>query len=331
MVLTQTALDREMLLVPVPPSGAGTTDARVAERDGGATAATAAASGAPGTTNASWGVRQISQLALAVLAILAIGVFIQIALFSHLEYRSSQVASLNSFRTQLALGTAPIGPVGTDKHLLPLGTPMAVITIPSLDLRAVVLEGTTGSVLAKGPGHVRTTVFPGGAGTSVIYGRASTYGGPFGKIGDLKKGQIITVTTQVGTSRFRVVRVRPAGASIRRTSASTARLTLGTATGGYLTPSGVIWVDADKIGKPLAASSPPNTTLLASEAPLANDTSTLWALLFWMEGLAVLLMLAVWTWRRWGHAQAWIVFTAPMLVTWVFISDQIVRLLPNMI
>jgi sortase A len=329
VVLTQTALEREMLLVPAP--GTGATDERVRTSTGTASGTDPTSAALDPTTQTRWGIRKVAQLGLAVLAVLAIGVFVQIALLSHLEYRSSQVTSLNAYRTQLALGTAPIGPVGTDHHLLPLGTPMAVITIPSLDLRAVVLEGTTGSVLAKGPGHVRTSVFPGGAGTSVIYGRAGTYGGPFGRIGDLRRGQLITVTTQVGTSHFRVIRVRPAGAVVRRTSAGQARLTLGTATGGYLTPSGVIWVDAAKVGKPLAAASAPNTVLLASEAPLANDTSTLWALLFCLEGLAVLLLLSVWTWRRWGHAQAWIIFTAPMLVTWVFISDQIVRLLPNMV
>lgn len=332
MVLTQTALDREMLLVPVPPPGAGTTDERARDHTSPAGAAgVETARTVPATAaGAQWGTAQVAQLSLAVLAVLAIGVVVQIALLSQLEYRSSQVSSLNTFRTQLALGTGPIGPVGTDRHLLALGTPMAVITIPSLGVRAVALEGTSGSILTKGPGHVRTTVFPGGPGVSVIYGRAGTYGGPFGRIGDLRRGQIITVTTQVGTSHFRVIRVRPAGAVVHPPPAGTSRLTLGTATGGFLTPSVVIWVDADKIGRPLAADNPPAITLLASEAPLANDTSTLWALLLWMEGLGILLTLAVWTWRRWGRAQTWIIFTAPMLVVWVFISDQIVRLLPNL-
>jgi sortase A len=330
VVLTQSADERELLLVPVPSPGGGTTDERartVVDIPVGTESARAGEATEPDTL---WSPTKVAQLGLAVLAILAIGVVIQIAVLSRLEYRSSQVASLNAFRTQLALGTAPIGPVGSDRHLLAFGTPMAVITIPSEGLRAVVLEGTTGSVLTKGPGHVRTSVFPGGAGTSVIYGRAGTYGGPFGRIGDLRPGQIITVTTQVGTSHFRVTRVRPAGAVVRPPAAGTSRLTLGTATGGFLTPSGVIWVDATKIGKPLAASSRANTVLLASEAPLAIDSSTLWALLLWLEALGILLTLAVWTWRRWGHAQTWIVFTAPMLVVWVFISDQIVRLLPNM-
>jgi hypothetical protein len=168
--------------------------------------------------------------------------------------------------------------------------------------------------MAKGPGHFRNTVFPGGAGTSVILGRAAAYGGPFGHIAQLRRGQLITVTTQVGTSRFRVLRVRPAGAKIRPAPTGVARLTLGTASGGAFAPSGVVWVDAAKVGAPLASTAPPAVTLLAGEQPLATDTSTLWALLLWIEGLGVLLAGAVWTWRRWGVAQAWIVFTAPMLL-----------------
>jgi sortase A len=329
MVLAQSALDRELLLVPVPPPGAATVDERV---PGPTTAdATATATTRPAPVDRRWGPARIAQVALAVLAVLALGVVLQIAVISRMEYRSAQVGALNAFRTQLALGTAPTGPLGTDHHLLAPGTPMALLTIPALGVRAVVLEGTSSTVLTRGPGHVRTTVFPGGAGVSVLLGRAGTYGGPFGRIGDLRRGQVITVTTQSGTSRFRVVRVRPAGAAVRPPAAGTARLTLGTATGGFLTPSGVLWVDADKIGPAIAAASPAVTVLGAAEAPLAVDTSTLWALLLWLEALAALLVLAVWTWRRWGHAQAWIVFTAPMLVVWVFLSDQVVRLLPNLV
>jgi sortase A len=222
VVLTQTALERELLLVPVPPPGAGATDER-ARKQTSVDPAVDAASAPEEATATAWGPGRVAQVGLAVLAVLAIGVVVQIALLSRLEYRSSQVSSLNAFRTQLALGTAPIGPVGPDRHLLALGTPMAVLTIPSLGVRAVVHEGTTGSVLTSGPGHVRTTVFPGGAGVSVLYGRAGTYGGPFGQIGNLHRGQIITVTTQVGTSHFRVVRERRASPSGRRPVASSLR------------------------------------------------------------------------------------------------------------
>ncbi len=84
------------------------------------------------------------------------------------------------------------------------------------------------------------------------------------------------------------------------------------------------------MGKPLAADNPAVSTVPSSELPLGNDTSTLWALFFWLEVFGVLIFSAVWTWRRRGRAQAWIVFSAPLLVVWLFTADQVARLLPNL-
>jgi hypothetical protein len=324
VTLTQTAIDRELLLVAA-------TDDPVAAPDGTEGAVQPDAGEPEPATTGRADLRSIVRSGLVVLAVLSLGIVVQLAVLSPLEYRSAQVSLLNTFRTQLALGTAPLGPVGPDHHLLPLGTPMALITIPSIGVRAVVLEGTTASVLAKGPGHYRNTVFPGGAGTSVLLGRSAAYGGPFGSIARLRRGQVITVVTQVGTSRFTVVRVRPAGARVVPPKPGTARLTLGTGSGPAYAPSGVVWVDAAKIGTPLAASAVPALQLLPGEQPLATDTSTLWALLLWLEVLAALLVGAVWAWRRWGRAQAWIVFAAPMLLVWTFVADQVTRLLPNLL
>ena len=50
--------------------------------------------------------------------LLAIGLVVQLALVSRLEHRSAQVSLYNQFRTELALGTAPLGP-GSRRHLLP--------------------------------------------------------------------------------------------------------------------------------------------------------------------------------------------------------------------
>jgi len=206
VTLTQTAIDRELLLVPAPDvADVGPGEPYPAPPVGGPVPDPATPGGA---------VRSVLRAALVVLAVVSVGMVVQLAVISPLEYRASQVSLLNSFRTEVALGTAPLGPVGPDHHLLPLGSPMALLTIPSLGVRAVVLEGTTASVLTKGPGHFRNTVFPGGAGTSVILGRAAAFGGPFGRIAQLRQGQLIVVSTQVGTSRFRVVRVRPAGARV---------------------------------------------------------------------------------------------------------------------
>jgi LPXTG-site transpeptidase (sortase) family protein len=212
-----------------------------------------------------------------------------------------------------------------------LGTPMAIIRIPSIGVDQVVVEGTTGSVLADGPGHYRSTVFPGGAGTSVILGRQAAYGGPFGRIAELHKGARITVVTQVGTSVFRVVDVRPGGTRERLAPATKARLTLGTASGTSFVPSGTVWVDADKVGPALASFRPAVHTVPESQRPMGLDTGTLGFLALWAAALVVVFAGAVWAWRRRGHAQAWIIFSAPLVLIWMFLVDQIARLLPNLL
>ena len=73
MAVVQSALDREMLLVPVPPPGAGTARPGVGTVVP-ATSPTGPATGpvaAPGPVG--WGPTRIVQVALAVLAILSIG------------------------------------------------------------------------------------------------------------------------------------------------------------------------------------------------------------------------------------------------------------------
>jgi LPXTG-site transpeptidase (sortase) family protein len=329
--MAQSALEREMLLVPVPGVAVDDLVGTPAPADPGGSGATPSIrllAPLP-TTSPAYLVRS----ALIVLVLLVVGLVLQLTWISGLEHRSSQVSLFNQFRTELALGTAPLGPVTTGRHALAPGSPMAYLTIPAIGVRQVVVEGTTGSQLTAGPGHLRDTVFPGGAGTSIILGRASAYGGPFGHIASLRPGDKITVVTQVGTSVFRVVDVRHAGSKDREVAAGRSRLTLGTASGPAFAPSGVLWVDADKVGAPLAAQSPLVTPaeLPPSERPLGTDTSTVWALFLWLEAFGLILAGAVWTWRRRGHAQALIAFAAPVLVVWLFVADQVTRLLPNLL
>ncbi len=331
MTVTQTALEREMLLVPAPEA---VLDAPQPAHDPEEAPRLQREFDATGHLAGASPVRTRSRAVLAVfvvVAVVSIGLVVQLAYVSRLQHRSAQVGLYNRFRTELALGTAPLGPRGPGHRALALGTPMAVIRIPSIGVSQVVLEGTTGTVLADGPGHYRSTVFPGGAGDSTILGRQAVYGGPFGQIAALRKGARITVVTQVGTAVFRVIDVRPAGAKEPPLTPGSSRLTLGTASGTPFVPSGVVWVDADKVGIPLAAQRPAVKAVPSSERPLGFDTGTLWVLLLLVVALVALTVGAVWTWRRRGHAQAWVVFTAPLLVVWMFAADQFARLLPNLL
>ena len=320
--LTETALDREMLLVALPDTQSVTDGNGYDPNEAPRLQAEFDATGHLGeaATTSRW--PAVVRFGLIVVALVSIGMVVQLAFVSGIEHRSAQVSLYNRFRTELALGTAPLGP-GSRRHPVAMGAPIAQITIPSIGVNQVVVEGTTGTLLANGPGHYRSTVFPGGTGDSVILGRAAAYGGPFGQISTLKKGARIQVVTQVGTSVFKVIDVRPAGSKERPVPPGASRLTLGTASGSPFVPSGVVWVDAEKNGPSLAAQPPLVKTVPVAERALGLDTSTLWALALWVLVLAVLVGAAVWTWRRRGRAQAWIVFTAPVLLVWMFIADQI--------
>jgi LPXTG-site transpeptidase (sortase) family protein len=214
--------------------------------------------------------------------------------------------------------------------LLAVGTPIAVLRIPDLGLKEVVGEGTTSGVLQSGPGHLRSTVFPGGAGTSVVFGRAAAYGGPFGGIAGLRTGARIIVTTGVGSRTFRVVSVRHAGDKIPVLKTKRARLTLVTATGPKFFPTGTVSVDADSTKAALPARAPAIRTVPASEQPLGIDTSTVWALVLWLEALAVVVFLGIWIWHRRSPAHAWLLCLAPLLFVATQVCRQLTLLIPNL-
>ena len=93
------------------------------------------------------------------------------------------------------------------------GKAAAVLQIPALGLKQVVVEGTTASDLQQGPGLMPATSVPGSAGEAVIAGRKLTFGGAFAHIDDLRPGDAIGVVDFLGSFKFVVVSqfVVPAG------------------------------------------------------------------------------------------------------------------------
>lgn len=75
------------------------------------------------------------------------------------------------------------------------------ITIKSLSLEVPIVEGTDNSALAKGAGHLSTSVQPGEKGTSILAAHNITF---FKTIGRLKVNDTIQVDTKTGTYDFRV-------------------------------------------------------------------------------------------------------------------------------
>jgi sortase A len=87
------------------------------------------------------------------------------------------------------------------------GDPVGRIVIPRLGLSSVVVQGTTGADLARGPGHYQQTPLPGLGGTVAIAGHRTTYLRPFRRLDQLRHGDSIELDLPYGTVRY-VVRSR---------------------------------------------------------------------------------------------------------------------------
>ena len=272
--------------------------------------------------------------AVSLLALMALGLAGHLAFTSHLMQARSQDLAYAEFRTELAIGTAPVAQYDAEGALLAFGQPVAVLRIPRLGLQQVVGEGTTSGVLAEGPGHRRDTVLPGQAGASVVLGRRFAYGGPFRDIAALQLGDRIVSTTGQGRAVYRVTGIRRAGDPLPQPlEESQGRLTLVTGAGPWWAPDGVLRVDAILETEPQpAAPRIISTALLGpAEQVMAVDRSAVVPLLLWCQALLLAAAGFVWVRSRWGRRQAWVVGVPVLVVLGLTVADQITRLLPNLL
>jgi len=263
-----------------------------------------------------------------MVALVCFWVVAQMLWFGGVAENRDQQLLYRQFRTELAAATAPVGPV------TPVGDPVALMTIPQLGVQQVVVEGTASGDLLAGPGHLRNTVLPGQAGTSVVFGRASTYGAPFRRITSLRKGDQIAVVMGQGERMFHVIGVRRAGDPLPQPpAAGVARLTLVTAQGsgrfGALAPHDAVYVDAEA-AKGFDAPAGLPTTVPAPEKVLATEAGAL-PLVVLCLGLLVGATLAVVVARqRFSAVRVWVVACAPVIALAWFTTDAVMRLLPNL-
>jgi sortase A len=212
----------------------------------------------------------------------------------------------------------------------PEGSPVAIIEIPSLHLDQAVVEGTNAQDLRSGPGHLPSTALPGQAGNAVIMARRATYGAPFGGIGTLHKGAVITVVDGYGTYHYRVVGVVYAtgGKHDVVTPTNSNRLTLATASSGFF-PQGRLAVIAGMVGKPFSGTVEPHLRVPASELGLSGDPVSgllfvLWSILFF-----VLLSGAAWLLRNWDQPIVVYLLALPvLLVVALFACESFIGFLP---
>ena len=86
-----------------------------------------------------------------------------------------------------------------------LGSGIALLEIPKINLSMVIVEGVGVEDLKLGPGHYPGTPLPGEPGNVVISGHRTTYLHPFSNVNDLTVGDPITLTSPDGTRNVYLV------------------------------------------------------------------------------------------------------------------------------
>jgi sortase A len=82
------------------------------------------------------------------------------------------------------------------------------IRIPAIGVKYVVVDGTDGRSLRKGPGFFPQNPYPGARGTVAIAGHRTTYSAPFRNVDDLDRGDRVIVDMPYGRFTYAVERTR---------------------------------------------------------------------------------------------------------------------------
>jgi sortase A len=266
----------------------------------------------------------------------ACGFFVYLYAISSISESHAQTAMLKNFACQLAqcspYAVAPVGPTVPNAAGVQVpvaeGAPVAVLNIPQIGLRdVVVVNGTTSRDLALGPGHVRASALPGQAGVSFVYGKAATFGAPFANLMRLNRGDRFTVTTGQGVSTYVV---ESFGTSSDPAPAdSVNRLVLETAASSFM-PNHAVQVSADLVSKPK-----PNPgdwpAITPQESDMASDAAdSLVPLVLWSQALLIAVISATYAAYRWSRWSAYLLM-APVVIalTWN-VYENLAALLPNL-
>jgi sortase A len=260
-------------------------------------------------------------------ALLTFGFVGYLSVVSPLQQLRTQNNLYDRIRGELAQATTPFG------GAIEPGTPVAVITVDAIDLRAVVVEGTSSTDLLAGPGHRRDTPMPGQAGVSLVYGRAGTFGAPFRRLPDLPVGTVIEVVTGQGAFTFRITGSRRDGDPVPAPLAAGAgRLTLVTAEANRpLTAVSTVFVDATLDGPAQPAPAGRPALIPSYERALQPDSTAGFALVLWLQALALATAGLTWSRYYWGRWETWVV-GSPIVLACVWQTYEAgVRLLPNLL
>lgn len=279
--------------------------------------------------------QQALSMALALLSGVLIALVVNMVGISQLQHLTSQARLYHELRLTLAEGATPTGPLDSSGQVVPLGTPVAVMSAPEIGIQhEVIVNGTSSAQTMQGIGYRRDTTLPCQAGSSVLMARSGGYGAIGQDWAHLQNGDRFSITMGQGSCTYQVIGQRLAGAAAPPAPIGDAgALTLVTATGYPFVPTGVLRIDATLVSNsfPRPAVAFPTGALPASELDLGSDSSQLFPLTMLLEALVALAIGATFLWRRWNPLKTFVVVT-PVALALIFLTAQSLNLLlPNLL
>ena len=217
---------------------------------------------------------------------------------------------------------------------IPAGAPVALLRAPGAGLSdVVVVEGSASPQMVLGPGHLPNSALPGQVGQSIIIGRSATTGAPFSGITKFKIGQRFDVVTGQGSFRYKVTGTRVGGSKLPEIPQSGSLLTMVAATGsgplGSVLNGHLIYVDAALQGQAVPTPKGRPTQVSAASVQGASDLAALPVLAVWLGLSMAFLVAATWLLRRWGWRRAWLILAPLSLGLLWGLSNQLLKLVPN--
>jgi len=266
---------------------------------------------APEQASAPWTTRAVvRRVAVAVTAVgvFAAGLLAYEFLLSWIPEAKAQTELLATYKQSV-----PTTTLDRPSTAPAAGSPVALMRLPGSTAGAVVVEGSSPSELKMGPAHLSASPLPGEYGNSVIAGRRTTYGSPFGRLDRLRKGDVITVATGQGVFRYKVTKLThvDAGQPDVVAGSRSSQLTLVTSDPAFVA-TGRLAVIATLQGKPIAVPTRPAVLLDPAQLGLTGDPLGLALGVLWLNLLVVAAFLT-WRWRRRVPRSVLYLFAAPVL------------------
>lgn len=213
------------------------------------------------------------------------------------------------------------------------GSVVAELQIPAIGVDQYVVEGTTTDDLSKGPGHYTGTAAPGQAGNVAIAGHRTTHGAPFNRLGDLRTGDRIILTTTSGESLTYIVAGTPNAVSPSDVAVlnyfGDNRITLTTCNPEFSSTQRLIAVGELKQASSKPAKLPEHITYHVSNT---GTNSWVWSLLPVVGIEVCLLVLLGMTYRRFdfwfGRVGRWIILVPLWAAGLYLLFDTLTKFLP---